>query len=74
MLNDSGGEKKGIKELLCKEIILFGLLVSLLITCILTRWLNPLFIIGHKRKLEEDDMYKVMPEDSSEKLGEELQW
>ncbi|XP_018861628.1 multidrug resistance-associated protein 4 isoform X6 [Parus major] len=37
-------------------------------------WLNPLFIIGHKRKLEEDDMYKVMPEDSSEKLGEELQW
>uniref|UniRef100_A0A663MJT2 Multidrug resistance-associated protein 4 n=1 Tax=Athene cunicularia TaxID=194338 RepID=A0A663MJT2_ATHCN len=40
----------------------------------LTRWLNPLFIIGHKRKLEEDDMYKVLPEDSSEKLGEELQW
>ncbi|NXQ39329.1 MRP4 protein, partial [Catharus fuscescens] len=37
-------------------------------------WLNPLFIIGHKRRLEEDDMYKVMPEDSSEKLGEELQW
>ncbi|XP_053792269.1 ATP-binding cassette sub-family C member 4 isoform X3 [Vidua macroura] len=37
-------------------------------------WLNPLFITGHKRRLEEDDMYKVMPEDSSEKLGEELQW
>ncbi|KAM4788295.1 ATP-binding cassette sub-family C member 4 isoform 8-T8 [Cyanocitta cristata] len=37
-------------------------------------WLNPLFIIGHKRKLQEDDMYKVLPEDSSEKLGEELQW
>ncbi|NXS19468.1 MRP4 protein, partial [Mystacornis crossleyi] len=37
-------------------------------------WLNPLFITGHKRKLEEDDMYKVLPEDSSEKLGEELQW
>ncbi|NWX88406.1 MRP4 protein, partial [Nothoprocta pentlandii] len=37
-------------------------------------WLNPLFIIGHKRRLEEDDMYKVLPEDSSEKLGEELQW
>ncbi|NXM55939.1 MRP4 protein, partial [Illadopsis cleaveri] len=37
-------------------------------------WLNPLFIIGHKRKLEENDMYKVLPEDSSEKLGEELQW
>uniref|UniRef100_A0A8U7M3N2 Multidrug resistance-associated protein 4 n=1 Tax=Corvus moneduloides TaxID=1196302 RepID=A0A8U7M3N2_CORMO len=40
----------------------------------LTRWLNPLFITGHKRKLQEDDMYKVLPEDSSEKLGEELQW
>uniref|UniRef100_A0A8B9S7G7 Multidrug resistance-associated protein 4 n=1 Tax=Apteryx owenii TaxID=8824 RepID=A0A8B9S7G7_APTOW len=37
-------------------------------------WLNPLFITGHKRKLEEDDMYKVLPEDSSEKLGEELQY
>uniref|UniRef100_A0A8C4ILC3 Multidrug resistance-associated protein 4 n=1 Tax=Dicentrarchus labrax TaxID=13489 RepID=A0A8C4ILC3_DICLA len=37
-------------------------------------WLNPLFRIGYKRKLEEDDMYKVLPEDSSERLGEELQW
>ncbi|KAM4699820.1 ATP-binding cassette sub-family C member 4 [Discoglossus pictus] len=37
-------------------------------------WLNSLFLIGHKRKLEEDDMYKVLPEDSSERLGEELQW
>ncbi|XP_063281818.1 ATP-binding cassette sub-family C member 4 [Pelobates fuscus] len=36
-------------------------------------WLNSLFLIGHKRKLEEDDMYKVMPEDASERLGEELQ-
>uniref|UniRef100_A0A8B9RQR1 ATP binding cassette subfamily C member 4 n=1 Tax=Accipiter nisus TaxID=211598 RepID=A0A8B9RQR1_9AVES len=45
-----------------------------IINLYLNRWLNPLFIIGHKRKLEEDDMYKVLPEDSSEKLGEELQW
>uniref|UniRef100_A0A803TSN8 ATP binding cassette subfamily C member 4 (PEL blood group) n=1 Tax=Anolis carolinensis TaxID=28377 RepID=A0A803TSN8_ANOCA len=37
-------------------------------------WLNPLFITGHKRKLEEDDMYKVLTEDSSKVLGEELQW
>ncbi|XP_033865352.2 ATP-binding cassette sub-family C member 4-like isoform X1 [Acipenser ruthenus] len=37
-------------------------------------WLNPLFRIGYKRKLEEDDMYKVLPEDRSERLGEELQW
>ncbi|KAG7227636.1 hypothetical protein INR49_005451 [Caranx melampygus] len=37
-------------------------------------WLNPLFSIGYKRKLEEDDMYKVLPEDASDRLGEELQW
>ena len=37
------------------------------------RWLNPLFKIGHKRKLEEDDMYSVLPEDRSQHLGEELQ-
>nr|XP_020639200.1 multidrug resistance-associated protein 4 isoform X1 [Pogona vitticeps] len=37
-------------------------------------WLNPLFVTGHKRKLEEDDMYKVLTEDSSKVVGEELQW
>ena len=37
------------------------------------RWLNPLFKIGHKQKLEEDDMYPVLPEDRSQHLGEELQ-
>ncbi|XP_060989162.1 ATP-binding cassette sub-family C member 4-like isoform X2 [Dama dama] len=37
------------------------------------RWLNPLFKIGHKRKLESDDMYSVLPEDRSQHLGEELQ-
>ncbi|XP_056156902.1 ATP-binding cassette sub-family C member 4-like [Lampris incognitus] len=36
-------------------------------------WLNPLFRIGYKRRLEEDDMYKVLPEDGSERLGQELQ-
>ncbi|KAI4581555.1 hypothetical protein MJG53_009998 [Ovis ammon polii x Ovis aries] len=36
-------------------------------------WLNPLFKIGHKRKLEPDDMYSVLPEDHSQHLGEELQ-
>ncbi|XP_061082797.1 multidrug resistance-associated protein 4 [Conger conger] len=36
-------------------------------------WLNPLFRIGYKRKLSEDDMYHVLPEDRSERLGEELQ-
>uniref|UniRef100_A0A8C2XFD4 Multidrug resistance-associated protein 4 n=1 Tax=Cyclopterus lumpus TaxID=8103 RepID=A0A8C2XFD4_CYCLU len=37
-------------------------------------WLNPLFRIGYQRKLEEDDMYNVLPEDASHRLGEELQW
>ncbi|KAB0338396.1 hypothetical protein FD754_024614 [Muntiacus muntjak] len=37
------------------------------------RWLSPLFKIGHKRKLESDDMYSVLPEDRSQHLGEELQ-
>ncbi|XP_040123284.1 multidrug resistance-associated protein 4-like [Oryx dammah] len=36
-------------------------------------WLNPLFKIGHKRRLEPDDMYSVLPEDRSQCLGEELQ-
>ncbi|KAI4565343.1 hypothetical protein MJT46_009686 [Ovis ammon polii x Ovis aries] len=36
-------------------------------------WLNPLFKIGYKRRLEEDDMYSVLPEDRSQHLGEELQ-
>ncbi|XP_030637683.1 ATP-binding cassette sub-family C member 4 [Chanos chanos] len=36
-------------------------------------WLNPLFRIGYRRRLEESDMFKVLPEDSSKRLGEELQ-
>ncbi|XP_036312186.1 ATP-binding cassette sub-family C member 4 isoform X2 [Pipistrellus kuhlii] len=36
-------------------------------------WLNPLFKIGHKRRLEEDDMYSVLPKDRSKELGDELQ-
>ncbi|XP_042110926.1 ATP-binding cassette sub-family C member 4-like isoform X4 [Ovis aries] len=42
-------------------------------SCLFFWWLNPLFKIGHKRKLEEDDMYSVLPEDRSQHLGEELQ-
>ncbi|XP_029968450.1 multidrug resistance-associated protein 4-like [Salarias fasciatus] len=37
-------------------------------------WLNPLFRIGYKRQLKEDDMYNVLPEDASDRLGKELQW
>ncbi|XP_020772820.1 ATP-binding cassette sub-family C member 4-like isoform X1 [Boleophthalmus pectinirostris] len=36
-------------------------------------WLNPLFSIGYKRNLGEDDMYEVLPEDRSQILGQELQ-
>ncbi|XP_068447107.1 ATP-binding cassette sub-family C member 4-like [Clinocottus analis] len=36
-------------------------------------WLTPLLQLGHKRRLEESDMYNVLPEDQSEILGEELQ-
>ncbi|CAK6978679.1 ATP-binding cassette sub-family C member 4-like isoform X1 [Scomber scombrus] len=35
-------------------------------------WLNPLFNIGSKRMLEEDDMYEVLPEDRSKSLGQDL--
>nr|XP_020747155.1 multidrug resistance-associated protein 4-like [Odocoileus virginianus texanus] len=37
------------------------------------RWLNPLFKIGYERKLKQDDLYSVLPEDRSQHLGEELQ-
>ncbi|XP_010830979.1 PREDICTED: multidrug resistance-associated protein 4-like, partial [Bison bison bison] len=36
-------------------------------------WLNPLFKIGYERKLKQDDLYSVLPEDRSQRLGEELQ-
>uniref|UniRef100_A0A3B1IZ97 Cystic fibrosis transmembrane conductance regulator n=1 Tax=Astyanax mexicanus TaxID=7994 RepID=A0A3B1IZ97_ASTMX len=44
-----------------------------IVSQILFCWLNPLFRIGYKRKLEEDDMFKVLPEDESKRLGGELQ-
>ena len=37
------------------------------------RWLNPLFREGYKRKLGVNDMYNVVPEDSSEFLCKRLQ-
>uniref|UniRef100_A0A8D1J3V6 Uncharacterized protein n=1 Tax=Sus scrofa TaxID=9823 RepID=A0A8D1J3V6_PIG len=36
------------------------------------RWLTPLLRVGYKRRLEEDDMYSVLPEDRSARFGEEL--
>uniref|UniRef100_A0A4W6DMY3 ATP-binding cassette, sub-family C (CFTR/MRP), member 4 n=1 Tax=Lates calcarifer TaxID=8187 RepID=A0A4W6DMY3_LATCA len=42
-------------------------------TSALQMWLNPLFKIGYKRRLEEDDMYDVLTEDRSDRLGQDLQ-
>lgn len=36
-------------------------------------WLNPLLDLSQKRVLEENDMYNILPEDQSERVGEELQ-
>ncbi|XP_074520696.1 ATP-binding cassette sub-family C member 4-like [Halichoeres trimaculatus] len=36
-------------------------------------WIGPILNLGYKKRLEESDMYSVLPEDRSEKLGEELQ-
>ncbi|CAC5381267.1 ABCC4 [Mytilus coruscus] len=36
-------------------------------------WLNPLFKIGYKRRLEVDDMYNVCEQDSSDNLGDRLE-
>uniref|UniRef100_A0A3Q2PI33 Multidrug resistance-associated protein 4 n=1 Tax=Fundulus heteroclitus TaxID=8078 RepID=A0A3Q2PI33_FUNHE len=36
-------------------------------------WLTPLLHVGHKQRLNQNDMYSVLPEDRSERLGEELQ-
>ncbi|XP_061546477.1 multidrug resistance-associated protein 4 [Phycodurus eques] len=44
-----------------------------LLSKIIFWWLNPLFRAGYKRTLEEDDIYPVLEEDSSEILGQQLQ-
>ncbi|XP_057686609.1 multidrug resistance-associated protein 4 [Corythoichthys intestinalis] len=44
-----------------------------LLSKVLFWWLNPLFRAGYKRTLEEEDLYPVLAEDSSEILGSELQ-
>ena len=37
------------------------------------RWLNPLLKLGTKKELQIEDLYKVLPEDETEKLGLKLQ-
>uniref|UniRef100_UPI0037E8F146 ATP-binding cassette sub-family C member 4-like n=1 Tax=Semicossyphus pulcher TaxID=241346 RepID=UPI0037E8F146 len=36
-------------------------------------WIAPILNLGYRQRLEESDMYSVLAEDRSEKLGEELQ-
>ncbi|XP_077399671.1 ATP-binding cassette sub-family C member 4-like isoform X2 [Vanacampus margaritifer] len=36
-------------------------------------WLSPLLHLGHKKRLEERDLYTILPEDESEVLGQDLQ-
>ena len=38
-----------------------------------TRWLNPIFKTGYVRQLEVEDMYNVVQEDQSERLGDRLE-
>uniref|UniRef100_A0A8C7J9P4 Multidrug resistance-associated protein 4 n=2 Tax=Oncorhynchus kisutch TaxID=8019 RepID=A0A8C7J9P4_ONCKI len=58
-----------VKTLLLHWLInLLSLFLSIYIS-----WVTPLFSIGNKRRLEEDDMYQVLPDDASQVLGEELQ-
>nr|XP_042111060.1 ATP-binding cassette sub-family C member 4-like [Ovis aries] len=52
--------------------LLVGLDIYVTVLLIFNRWLNPLFKIGYERKLNQDDLYSVLPEDRSQHLGEEL--
>ncbi|WAR27474.1 MRP4-like protein [Mya arenaria] len=40
---------------------------------ITTRWMNPLFKKGYVRQLEVEDMYNVVAEDQSDRLGDQLE-
>lgn len=71
-----------MEHVLCTLVLLSSLInnaaspsnhIYVLVLCFDISWLNPLFGIGSKRRLEEDDMYNVLLEDQSKKLGEELQ-
>lgn len=37
------------------------------------RWLHPILKLGYHKDLDINDVYRVLPEDGSEKLGLELQ-
>lgn len=55
------------------EALSLKLITFLIVSCLFPpRWLNPLFRIGYKRRIEEDDMYEVLEEDRSDNLGQGL--
>lgn len=64
----------------CLALLLVHILSDRNPSCFLTAlitvcfsWLTPLLHLGHKQRLEENDMYSILSEDRSEILGEELQ-
>lgn len=63
----------GCRILIRHRCVFLGRCYSFFFSPFFNRWLNPLFKIGHKRRLEEDDMYSVLPKDRSKELGDELQ-
>jgi hypothetical protein len=39
----------------------------------LLRWFSPLLALGQKKPLDEDDLYKTMPEEETEYLTNKLE-
>ena len=44
-----------------------------MLVLLIKRWLNPLFSKGYDRRLEPEDLYEVLQEDSSEQLVSDLE-
>jgi len=36
-------------------------------------WLNPIFGVGYKRQLEQEDLFQVCPQDEAETVGNRLE-
>ena len=49
-----------------------SIIINILILCN-QRWVTPIITLGNARALQKKDLYKVAPEDESEKLGLELE-
>uniref|UniRef100_A0AAQ6AGQ7 Multidrug resistance-associated protein 4 n=1 Tax=Amphiprion ocellaris TaxID=80972 RepID=A0AAQ6AGQ7_AMPOC len=60
-------------EKVCKDAKTNPAATASLLSKVFFWWLNPLFTTGYKRRLEEDDMFEVLAEDRSDRLGHDLQ-